>query len=169
MKTIPLTQGQSAIVDDDDYDRLSCYKWCAQKTALGDYYAVRAVPAPELGFRGGRKARKKEHMHRVVLGDVGETDHINRNKLDNRKQNLRLASKSQNLANRGKPKGKYYSSFKGVTWQKRNKKWQSAIGVNGKNLYIGQFNSEIEAATAYDAAALVHFGEFADLNFKAKA
>ena len=107
-------------------------------------------------------------MHRVVI-NVPENllvDHINRNKLDNRKANLRPATTAQNTCNQAKRKSNNLSSkYKGVTWQRGINCWQSQIGVNGNTIYLGSFDSEIRAAKAYDRAARMYHKEFAVLNF----
>ena len=100
-------------------------------------------------------------MHALITG-FPETDHVNGNSLDNRRVNLREATRSQNNWNRGKQLGS--SRFKGITWDKRDKNWKAQIQVNYKRISIGRFTDEIEAAKAYDKAAMEHFGEFARTN-----
>lgn len=154
MKEIPLTQGQFAIVDDDDFDWLSQWKWCALKRKSGDFYAVRRKPYGGLLY-----------MHKVILNiTTGDTDHINLNKLDNRRSNLRPATRSQNMRNLNKIKrnGTSTSQYKGVYW--RRNRWEVSIRLP-KRTYLGSFDSEIDAAHAYDAAARDCFGEFARTNF----
>ena len=107
-------------------------------------------------------------MHREILNAPAGVlvDHINHNGLDNRKANLRLATRAQNCWNRKKPKmRKCASRFKGVGWHKGNKKWVSRIRFNGRRISIGYFNDEVEAAKSYDEAAKKYHGEFAVLNF----
>ncbi len=101
-------------------------------------------------------------MHRVILQptDGKQTDHINHNTLDNRRQNLREATPLENSRNKKQGKGK--SRYKGVSPVKG--RWIAQIGIGGQN-YIGSYKTEIDAAKAYDAAAMKHFGEFARLNF----
>jgi len=108
-------------------------------------------------------------MHRVIWekhhGSIPENkqmDHINRNTFDNRLENLRLCSSSENHANQSKTHGS--SDFKGVTWHKNREKWQVQIQYKHKYQYIGVFDDEIEAAAAYDAKARELFGEFAATN-----
>lgn len=153
-KLIPLTRRQFAIVDDADFDWLSQFKWCALPATSNGFYAVRRASSS-----GGLI-----YMHRFILGiESGDADHINRNKLDNRRLNLRAATRPQNMSNRLKlnRNGRASSQFKGVSLNKQLNKWHATISQK----HIGYFTSELEAARAYDAAALLHFGEFARLNF----
>jgi len=155
MKTIQLTQGKVALVDDADYEWLNQYKWHAIKDH-NTWYAVRGIS------RNGSYTTIS--MHRVILGlepgDKRETDHKNHNGLDNRQDNIRICTHSQNQQNKSLQKN-HSSQFKGVRWHKRCNKWQTQIG----HKYLGLFTSEVEAAKAYDAAAKEYFGEFALLNF----
>jgi DNA polymerase-1 len=159
---IPLTQGKYAIVDPDDYRRLSKHKWYAAGSPGNCYYAVRAVMT-----KNGKKRRL--HMHRQILKvpDDMFVDHINRNSLDNRKANLRPATPSQNGRNRAKyTNGTYSSKYKGVTLHcGKNKPWRAHIQFNHKLISLGSFDDEIRAAKAYDRAAKRYHGEFAVLNF----
>ena len=157
MKTIELTQGQVALVDDDDYEWLNQWKWCAHWQGLR-WYAVRRAPTID-----GKQY--KIRMHRVVIdAQPGQqVDHKDRDGLNNRRDNLRLCTNSQNQANRGKQAG-CSSKFKGVTWHKQTGKWQARIRVHRKGIYLGVFDDEVEAGRAYDDAAIEHFGEFARLN-----
>jgi len=104
-------------------------------------------------------------MHRLILkAQKGQqVDHINGNGLDNRKDNLRFCTSSQNYQNSRKRKN-CSSKYKGVWWHKQSKKWQTGIVLNYKNYHLGYFTNEIEAAKAYDLTAAEFFGEFARLN-----
>lgn len=159
-RRIPLTQGKYAIVDPEDYERLSRYKW---HVVWGSrtYYASR-------NSRIGKK-RIAIKMHREIL-DPPEplvVDHINQKGFDNRKANLRPATRAQNAVNKSIAATSSGSSqYRGVTWHKNIKKWQAHIGVKYKQINIGYFDNEIEAAKAYDELAKKHHGEFAVLNFK---
>lgn len=167
-KEIALTQGKVAIVDDDDYDRLAEYKWYAHKNRTCNlYYAMRQV--------GTAPNQKCIRMHRVVANapDGVMVDHKDGDSLNNRKANLRLCTHGQNIANRRR-KGKNKSSqYTGVTWRPDNRKWRAGIkggplipGTNRrKNITLGHFDSEVEAAHAYDDMAVIVHGEFACLNF----
>ena len=155
MKLIPLTKGKHAIVDDEDFEYLNQWKWHFAKG-----YSVRRLTKD-----GGKQGRI--YMHRVVnkTPDGLHTDHRNANKLDNRKNNLRDCTNSQNQMNREKMKG-FSSIYKGVHWRERSNCWRATIKANKKHKTIGYFSSEIEAAKAYDNVALKLFGEFARPNFK---
>ncbi|KPL25465.1 MAG: hypothetical protein AMJ75_01080 [Phycisphaerae bacterium SM1_79] len=107
-------------------------------------------------------------MHRQILKvpDHMFVDHINHNGLDNRKANLRPATRTQNNRNRRKVhKANFHSKYKGLTWYKREKRWAVRIMADGNSKFIGYFQNEIEAAKAYDTAAKKYHGEFAVLNF----
>jgi len=106
-------------------------------------------------------------MHREVI-DIPEhmlCDHINGNGLDNRAANLRPATVSQNLCNRRKTKANTRSKYKGLEWDKTQRKWKARIQHNGRKIYLGSFSNEIDAAKAYDEKARKLFKEFACLNF----
>lgn len=147
VKEIQLTRGKVALVDEEDYEMLVAVRWC-----VSDGYAYSA---------------KLGRMHRFIISAQKGVmvDHINGNKLDNRRSNLRLCTNSQNQANRKHVCGK--SKFKGVVWQSRSNGtgfWKATIIVNGKAIYLGRFETDLEAAKAYNRAASEHFGEFAHLN-----
>jgi hypothetical protein len=102
-------------------------------------------------------------MHRQILGCDKDVDHINHQTLDNRRLNLRPATKSQNAANQAKRKGS--SKYKGVSWYKNYRKWVAQIGAQNQRIRLGYFVSEEDAGRAYDSAAIALHGKFAHLNF----
>lgn len=159
MKTIQLTQGQVAIVDDDDFDMVNAFKWCSLwNPDTRTFYAVRNSPAVN-GKRG------MIYMHREVTNSkAGEyVDHINHDTLDNRHENLRLCTGGQNQANH-RMQVNNTSGFKGVSWYKVLGKWEAKLMVNGKTRHLGYFTTALTAAIAYDRAARDEFGEFALTN-----
>jgi len=159
MKTIPLTQGKVALVDDEDFERMNQFKWQVMKNR-NTFYATRCV------WLKDQKKKKTLYMAREILRLSDPeiiADHINHNGLDNRKGNLRQCTHTQNKQNR-KKRCKASSRFKGVHFFKRSNTWKSQISIKGKETHIGSFHNEHEAALAYNIAALNHFGEFAHIN-----
>jgi hypothetical protein len=158
MKEIPLPNGKYAIVDDEDFDWLMRYKWSLN----GHGYVHRNVPC-EL-IRAGHSPNVR--MHREIMGfpEGMEIDHANGDRTDNRRCNLRICTKSQNLANQtGDPRSK--SGYWGVYWNKGKKMWRANINVMGKCILIGYFETPEEAARARDLEVIKQHGEFARLNF----
>lgn len=149
MKTVQLTKGYVSLVDDEDYDRV---------TEAGPWHA--RVDIHTVYAENG----SSQAMHRFILGITDpkvEVDHRWGNGLDNQRANLRTATRTQNAQNRLKNKGHLY---KGVTWNVKDQKWRAQIRALGKKIYLGSFNTALEAAAAYDAAALKYHGEFALTN-----
>jgi len=164
-RRILLTQGKFAIVDQPDYERLAKYTWHAARHGRS-CYAQRGTGSA----KSGRRNKNLVMMHREIL-KVGEdefVDHKNHNGLDNRRANLRIVEWQENCWNRRKRNTRCSSQYKGVMWNKRWRKWEVRIGFNGKNIFIGYFDDEKEAAMAYDAKAKELFGEFAAPNFPDK-
>ncbi len=164
MKTIPLTQGKVALVDDEDYDWLTQWKWRVWKQhSTGDYYACRTERSAVDSVFSPRVVM----MHRMILGlqfgDKLHGDHKNHDTLDNRRENLRIATSSQNQGNSRKHKPKS-STFKGVHWSKKYGKWTATISIDGKQTFLGYRDTPEEAAALYNEAALEAFGEFANPN-----
>jgi hypothetical protein len=160
MKRIPLTQGKFALVDDQDYDFLMQWKWYAcyiHKT----HYAKRSV---RIGLKTIRIRMHREILKRMRLHIAGKKiDHRDRNGLNNRRSNLRIATNSQNQHNQGIRKNNK-SGYKGVTWNKQHNKWQARICINWKEIWLGLFDDKKDAAKAYNEAALKYHGKFAVLN-----
>lgn len=162
IRLIPLTQKKFAIVDADDYEYLSQFKWFFHKGGIsktGAFYGY----AERKQRIGGKDTAIR--MHRVInkTPDGLYTDHVNGNTLDNRKINLRTATSTQNQMNRKSAEGSS-SRFKGVHWNKTNKHWQARLKADGKERTIGTFKSEIDAAKAYNEVAEKEFGQYARLN-----
>ena len=149
MKEIQLLCGKKAFVDDCDFEKLQEYRWKSRSRGTTTFYAE---------AKGSRLS-----MHRIIINaKKGEqVDHINRNGLDNRRENLRLCSHSQNQINRPQQKNNT-SGYKGVYLFK--KKWRACIKIKGKLLYLGYFSDKKEAAETYNKKAKELFGEFAYQN-----
>lgn len=156
-RRIPLTQGKYTIVDPDDFEKLSQYKWYAAK-GVHTFYAQRAI------HKDGK--RKTILMHRQVMHAEKDilVDHINRNGLDDRKANLRFATYTQNAWNCERKVSTDSSKYKGLCWEKDNRRWRVRISINNKSKHLGFFDDEKEAAGVYDAAAKKYRGEYAFLN-----
>lgn len=156
IKEIELTQGKVTLVDDSDFEEINQYKW-----HFGGGYARR-------NKRDVDGSRKIVFLHRELMNTPAglETDHINGEKLDNRRSNLRIVNKSMNQRNTKPRKGA--SEFKGVSFYKtkRHKSgyWIARIQISGKVKNLGYFKNELEAAKAYNEAAKIHYGEYALLN-----
>lgn len=172
MRFINLTKGKVAIVDDEDFEKLSRYKW--ELNDFGKGYAVR---------KGKKKYGEPRtiQMHREILGlNCDKTqdkiiDHINGDGLDNRKCNLRLANTQKNAFNRDKPKGIFTSKYKGVLKIKNKPGWVARIKFNDRHIELGTYDYEELAAAVYNFASRLMFGEFrrennvGELSFEIKA
>lgn len=156
-KEIPLSQGYVALVDEEDYARLSRFAWHADVRARQVYAARMDGPTPKF-------------MHREIMAPPPgvEIDHVHHqegNVVDNRRQNLRFASKSNNGRNQRKQIGRS-SVFKGAYLHKASGRWQASIRTGRESrVFLGNFKVEVHAAYAYDLAAVRLFGDFALTNF----
>jgi len=151
-----LGEGKFAIVDDADFDWLNQWKWCV----TGSGYVSGSVYVEEY------KRRKPVLMHRLILNIPKgmEGDHKNNNKLDNRRNNLRVCTPMQNMGNR--PIGKQNTSgYKGVSWDKEKNKWAVKIRINGRVTFVGRYTNIETAARAYDIKSKEVYGEYVVLNF----
>lgn len=144
---VPLTKGRWARVDVADWERISHRSWAFKKT----------------GYAQAKLRGRQVLLHRFVLGDEcpAEVDHINRDRLDCRRSNLRPATRSQTNMNK---RSRHARPLKGITlirYRSGNTRWQAQIGIDGKSIYLGVFNTREQAAEAYKKAAAKHFKEFA--------
>lgn len=150
-KQIPLSQGKFATVDDVDYDWLAKRKWSYDPK----------------GYAIGKSANVSVYMHRVVLNASGPVvvDHVNGDGLDNRRENLRIVTTAQNNYNQRPRKRPKTSQYKGVSLNKTVNRWQAHIKKGDEyRRYLGLYDSEQDAARAYNAAARHYFGEHAYVN-----
>lgn len=163
IKILPLTQGKIALVDSEDYEWLSQWKWYASQRGY-TYYALRSS--------WFNKYPHPVFMHREIMnlkkGDGTICDHRNRNGLHNYKENLRIVSHSTSMCNRKRNRNNT-SGYKGVSWNKNAQKWIVHIGINGKDKYCGLFVDIETAAIKYDLEAIKYFGNDAVLNFPEQA
>lgn len=162
-RRIRLTECKFAIVDPQDFYWLNNFYWLTVGKR-NNLYAARLIRTPS-----GRL--NAILMHKQILDAPAGllVDHRNTNSLDNRRANLRLATPSQNSCNSRRDKSNTYSRYRGVSFSKRKQKWFAAIRVNGKKIWLGYFDNEIDAARAYDKAALEYHKDFAQLNFPENA
>jgi hypothetical protein len=157
IKRIYLTQKQFTIVDEEDYDYLIQWAWHANRNK-NQYYAATNMKLKEVAYTC--------FMHNLIaerMGIVGNADHKNRDGLDNRRSNLRLADDSQNNINRGLRLDST-SGYKGVCYRKDTNKWRAYITCKRERISLGSFKTAEEAAQAYNNAAIRLFGEYAYLN-----
>jgi len=152
MKEIPLKHGMIAKISDGKYNQAIQHTWRA--VWIKDRWYV-------------RRGSDNMFLHRFVMGVTDPkilVDHRDGDGLNNQDDNLRVATQSQNMANQGKHKNNTIG-YKGVVWDKRDKKFRAQISVQGKRLKIGYFEDPIDAARAYDEAARKYYGRFARTNF----
>lgn len=153
-KEIPLSQGKVTIIDGEDYEWLNQWKWYAAQRNDGQYVAVRK---PTSGII---------RMHRLILNVPKGllTDHKDGNPLNNQRYNLRICTSYQSQGNI-KHRKNTSSKYKGVSWDKTKQKWTAQIVIKHKWYFLGRYESEKDAANAYDKAAIEGFGNFAKPNF----
>lgn len=158
-RKIPLGEGRFTIVDPQDYYRLNNFHWTIDGNGE-NIYATRNIMTAS-----GKRTIMRMHREIMNAPDGILIDHRNNYGLDNRRANLRPATHAQNMQNRGKFRSNTTSQFIGVHLDKRDNNWKVQIRHQGKTIFIGRFDNEIDAARAYDRAAIKYHGEFARLNF----
>lgn len=171
---IPLTKGQVCVVGWDDFNSdLRNFSWYAKKDKKdGSFVAARSEYDPLKYRPAGPNSKRVEGnrtilMHRHLAAKMGlrNVDHKNMDRLDNRRENLRPCTQSQNLANSEK-RPHNTSGFKGVNWNTTANMWAARLGFQNKRIFLGYFRTAEEAAQAYDSAAKQYFGEFSRLNLE---
>jgi hypothetical protein len=150
--------GLFAAVDDSEVAMLSKWKWGVSKSGDGRFYVRR-----QQRINGKQTVI---YLHKALCPSAKKIDHIDGDTLNNRRNNLRECSASQNAANSKKRIDGVASAFKGVKKTRSGKRWVAMIRVLGRSIYLGTFDVEKHAALAYDAAARSRFGEFARTNFR---
>jgi hypothetical protein len=151
---VPLTRGFVAQIDASDLHKVAGFNWFAVVQSY-TVYAVRRV--------SGVKGRgSKISMHRQIIGATNDVqvDHVDLNGLNNRRENLRIATPQQNCFNRRKTRANT-SGFKGVCWNRKSRKWQAGIRINGRSVHLGLFETIDAAYNAYCKASNQHYGEYA--------
>ena len=155
-----MAQPQYAKVAPANYERLRKYEWLSKK-GKKSFYARRRVP----NGKGGKETLVYMHQEVIKVPDGMVVDHINHDGMDDREANLRAATRAQNIRNRKKFAKSSSSKYKGVYLRKKTRKWEVKITFERKKIHLGTFCDEIEAAKAYDRAAIKYHGDFASLNF----
>ncbi len=156
---IPLTRGHSAVIDESDFELVKSFKWYWVSSKMESGYARTSIPLGRKGMkRGVRRPRVTVTMHELLMG-TKDVDHRDGDGLNNRRINLREATRQQQCQNRRALRGK---SYKGVSrWKNR---WRARIRNGDKFIFIGYFKEECDAALAYNFMAEELFGEFARFN-----
>lgn len=158
-KLIPLTRGKFAVVDDSDFEEINQWKWCFVPSREGTGYAFRS--------KGKGGTWESFLMHRVIMKPPKSMmiDHINHDGIDNRRENLRIVTNSQNQSNVGLISTNT-TGFRGVRFHKNG--WEASLKFNTTFIYLGRFKSAEDAARAYDSKILELHGELAFTNFPKK-
>jgi hypothetical protein len=158
-RKIKLTQEKYAMVSQEDFEEINKHKWSAVNNHNETYYAIRGIYI--------NRRKKRIIMHREIMKPKAGfvVDHKDGDGLNNTRENLRIVTAAENAYNRKKHKNKCSSKYKGVSREKDSKKWRAIINYKGIPIRLGFFDSEIEAAKAYDDAAKELYREYAKLNF----
>lgn len=157
MKTIPLTQGLVALVDDEDYESVNAFNWFAARRGRV-VYAARNLRKPDGTWT-------QQFIHQLLFSEAKSIDHRDGDGRNNQRENLRVATKMQNAQAFQRKKAGTSSSYRGVHWDTERRKWSVEIKLNRKKIFLGRFEDEVFAAKTYDCAAREYFGDFASPNF----
>jgi len=152
-RKIKLTRGKLALIDNEDFEYLNQWKW-----HWDGEYAARTIK-----FNG---ITHKITMHRLILNNIPkgkESDHINRDKLDNRRNNLRIVSNAENQMNKNLQKNNR-SGVRGICWYGKYDKWQTRIGFGGKKMFLGYFSNIKDAIEIYNTTSKKLYGKFTYIN-----
>lgn len=158
MKLVRLTKGYFAMVDDEDFKRVSAFKWRASEER-GRVYGARTLR--RVGKRGNQK------LHSFILETAEEIHHEDGNGLNDQKYNLTICTRSRNMRGAIRKRKTATSPYRGVCWDSRCRRWMAQITVGPQQIFLGRFDCPEEAARVRDSASLRYFGEFAHLNFPA--
>lgn len=163
MREIKLTQGYVAIVDDEDFDRVNGYAWFFSVSKKASRNNKQIGYAKRNLFSGGKYTT--EYLHRFIMnpGKGLHVDHINGDKLDCRRSNMRVCTQTENNRNTSAQRNST-SKYRGVCWDNGRKMWLAQIKTGGKNKYLGHFENEKDAAIAYNEYSRCVFGEFSSSN-----
>ena len=150
---------RNVFIDGEDFDKIKGYKWCLQVRNNTNTLVVAT------NIKNGSRQKQLRITDIIMNRQKGQVvDHINHNTLDNRKENLRLCTQSENLKNSSRHKDNASSKYKGVYLDKKSGSFYSRISFNYKRINLGSFKTEVDAAEAYNIASLKYYGEFAHLN-----
>lgn len=160
MKLIPLTQGKFTKIDDEDFERVSQYKWHYSSKRLGSLIGC----VKRHCVQNGKIYLMRLHRFIISVPDDMQVDHIDGDALNNQKSNLRICTPAQNCMNKRFEPKRNTSGFKGVSLHKPTGRWRARVKLDRKERHVGLFDSPIEAARAYDEMAVKCFGVFAKTN-----
>lgn len=156
---IPLSQGKFTLIDEEDLPLVSRHSWYATESDAGIWYAF-------AGYQDEYGRTRQLAMHRFLLDppDALDVDHVNSDGLDNRRSNLRIATRQQNTFNQ-RLRSTNKSGYKGVSYCRQTSRWKAQIKFEGRAVTLGRFDTAECAAMEYDKAARLIHREFARLNF----